>query len=313
MNSDRLVSVVIPVFNAEDYLAVALSSIQNQTHRNLEIICVDDCSKDASLNILYDFASKDSRFKIYKNKYNLGISQTLNIGFEASTGDVVARMDADDISLPDRIKCQLEFLLRGSFGLIGSTVIYITEDGREIGFSKYYSNTQACKGLKWKSTIGHPTWMLYKKVYRDIGGYRDLEPAEDYDFLIRCVLSDVKIGMISTPLLKFRTRSTSGGTALENGLVQRRMFNYVKEINFSQKFINLDIVRNIREYNGVFKKLYKRSQFLYTKAMLAKHSGNFIMFVIFLISSIIISPHQLQFFIRSIIMNISSSKSKNAK
>ena len=220
MNNSRLISVIVPIYNAEKYIERSIKSILDQTHQNFEIICIDDASTDNSALILSEFARSDGRVKILRNKVNSGISKSLNYGVESAKGDILARMDADDEALPSRLEKQLNYLLENNYDLIGSTVIYITDDGIRIGASKYLNDIEVCSALNWKSTIGHPTWMMRSSVYFNLGGYRDLAPAEDYDFLLRCLKHKLRIGMIAEPLLKFRTQITSGGTALENGLVQ---------------------------------------------------------------------------------------------
>lgn len=308
MKEPHLVSVVVPVFNAESYLRSSIVSICKQTYQNLEIICVDDSSKDTSLSILNDLAKNDRRIKVLSNKVNLGISETLNYGFKFANGSIFVRMDADDEALPNRIESQLNCLIKNNYGLVGSPVIYITEHGDVIGSSRYFNDFQVITGLKWKSTIGHPTWMIRRDVFIKLQGYRNLSPAEDYDFLLRCVKENIKLGMTKQPLLKFRTQSSLGGTAIEQGLVQRRMFNYVKFINSTDKTIDWQIVDSIKKYNGIFKVLYKRSQIFYTVAMKHKYAKNYLRLTIWLVAALFISPHQLQFFLRALMSHFKFTK-----
>jgi len=102
------VSVILPIFNAEKYLSEAIASILNQTYSDLELIAIDDGSTDESLNILKSFI--DPRIIIIQNKKNLGIIRTLNKGIDLANGEFIARMDADDISLPTRFEKQVNLL-----------------------------------------------------------------------------------------------------------------------------------------------------------------------------------------------------------
>ena len=302
MNESELISVIIPVYNASQYLEDAVSSIQNQTYSKLEIICVEDCSSDDSLQILERLAKTDSRIQIIQNKQNLGIVGALNNAIKNSKGDIIARMDADDISLPDRIEKQINLMKNGNFSFVGSPVFYISEDGKEMGRSACYNSTQLVSFLKYKSTLGHPTWLMYRNVYDDLNGYRELAPAEDYDFLLRAVHANVTIGMTNEPLLKFRTQSKKGGTALTQGLVQRKMFNYVGRINNGRSNYSEKNIENVKSGSIIGKKLFYVSQLLYYKATSNKHEGNYITAGLFLILSILISPYQLQFVYRAIIL-----------
>jgi glycosyltransferase involved in cell wall biosynthesis len=104
-SSNVLVSVVLPCYNAEKYIKEAVTSILNQTHQNLELIIIDDCSQDQSLSILESF--KDQRITIIKNEENLGYPQSMNKGISIAKGKYIARMDADDVSAHDRIALQV--------------------------------------------------------------------------------------------------------------------------------------------------------------------------------------------------------------
>ena len=304
MNETNLVSVVIPVYNVSQYLEEAMASIQNQTYSNLEIICVDDCSEDDSLQTLHRLAKKDNRIQIFRNKINLGISATLNKAINNSKGKIIVRMDADDVSFLDRVERQISFLKGGDFDFVGSPVLYITEDGKEIGCSSFYTPDQLVRFLRYKSTLGHPTWMLYKSIYDELGAYRDVAPAEDYDFLLRAVNAGVKIGMTEKPLLKFRTQSRTGGTALTQGLVQRNMFNYVRRLSQDRAVYSERDINDVKLGSIIGKKLFHISQLLYYRATYNKHKKNYLVAGVFLFLSMLISPYQFQFVYRAVILKL---------
>lgn len=106
-----LISVVMGVYNTNrNYLVPAIESILNQTYKNIEFIIVNDCSDEWCASILKDFEKKDSRIFLINNEVNLGITKTLNIGLNSCHGKYIARMDSDDISLPERLEKQAEYL-----------------------------------------------------------------------------------------------------------------------------------------------------------------------------------------------------------
>lgn len=293
-----LISVIIPVYNAAQFIEDSIESILNQSYKTLEIICVDDCSTDNSYDLLSKYAEIDSRVVLLQNELNSGISSALNRGISIAKGELIARMDADDISLHHRIEYQYKFLKNNDLDFVGSPVIYIDEKGIEIGQSEYYGTDEVKSFLKYKSTIGHPTWMLYKSTYLKLNCYRNLAPAEDYDFLFRAANCGFKIGMTKTPLLKFRTRMYEGGTALSQGLVQRKMFNYVRKINTKHLAVDWKYVETIKNPNVIQDKLFYISQILYTLAMRKRHAGNIFMSSILIVLSAIISIYQAQLIIR---------------
>lgn len=110
IKNEALGSVIMPVYNAELYLKEAIESILDQTYQRFEFIIVDDGSTDRSWNILKEYAKEDRRIKLFKNKYNQGVSKTVKKGIDQAKGKFIARMDADDIAMPERFKKQIDYL-----------------------------------------------------------------------------------------------------------------------------------------------------------------------------------------------------------
>ena len=106
--SDIDVSVIVPVYNVEKYLYQCLDSIANQTLKNIEIICVDDCSSDSSMEILHSFTTKDNRFVIKQNKQNSGAAYSRNAGLEIAKGKYVSFVDSDDFFAADYLESMFE-------------------------------------------------------------------------------------------------------------------------------------------------------------------------------------------------------------
>ncbi|EMQ5464458.1 glycosyltransferase family 2 protein, partial [Campylobacter coli] len=105
-----LVTVIMPAFNRENYISFAIESILNQDYLNFEFIIIDDCSTDATYNIIQEYAKRDQRIIVLRNKKNKGIVYSLNRCLERSRGKYIARMDDDDISLPERIEKQVNVM-----------------------------------------------------------------------------------------------------------------------------------------------------------------------------------------------------------
>ena len=104
------ISVIMSVYNGETYLKEAIESVINQTFKNWELIVINDCSTDSTSEILAEFAEKDERVKVYPNEVNLRLPTSLNRAISLSSGKYIARMDADDICLPDRFEKQYKFM-----------------------------------------------------------------------------------------------------------------------------------------------------------------------------------------------------------
>lgn len=131
------ISIVMPMYNSEKYLWESIKSILNQTFKDFELIIIDDCSKDKSINIVNSY--KDKRIKLIKNEINLGTVRTRNIGLRKAQGKYIAIMDSDDISLLNRLEKQYNYLEKNKhIFLVGSSAIYIDESGNILRrFRKY--------------------------------------------------------------------------------------------------------------------------------------------------------------------------------
>lgn len=186
-----MVSIIIPVFNAEFFLKKSVTSILNQTYDNLEILICDDSSTDNSLAELYKF--KDQRIKIFKNKSNVGYLRTINRLFELAKGKFIAFQDADDISHPKRIEEQVRFLeSRPSIALVGTNFCTIDVDGRQINqFNHQIADpSQIFDELLIGNVFQKPSILFRREIYEKIGGFREQflhlkNISEDYDWLLR--------------------------------------------------------------------------------------------------------------------------------
>lgn len=198
------ISVIMAVYNGEKYLAEAIESILNQTFKNFEFIIVDDCSKDNSLNVIKDFAKKDNRIKIIFNKKNLKLPASLNKGLKIAKGKYIARMDADDISLPERFEVQYNFLEEHQeIFLIGGGAININEDNKFLYTFHPQTNLNRVKRkLSYLDCFYHPTIMFRNEriiKYREKFIY-----AQDYDFYLNLLSKKKKITNIKDILIKYR-------------------------------------------------------------------------------------------------------------
>lgn len=171
-------TVLMPVYNAEKYLAEAIESILQQSFRDFEFLIIDDGSTDRSVEIVQSYA--DPRIRFIQNEKNLGISATLNKGIALAAAEYIARMDADDISYPDRLAKQLAYMqAHPACAMVSSLVRVMTEDGEFVRVDKfesdyfYYNLTFIC----W---IYHPTVMYRKSAVKEVGMYAVLY-AEDFE------------------------------------------------------------------------------------------------------------------------------------
>lgn len=180
------VTVVLPVWNAGDYLAAAVESIRAQTLADWELLAIDDGSTDGSRQTLEDFARSDRRI-VVTSRPNRGLAATLQEGIEQARSGIVALMNADDISHPDRLARQLAFLERHpTVAALGTQTRLLVDDRATTTESRLPLSPEACRRfLPVAPPLAHPTVMLRREAVLAVGGYRPQSYVEDYDLWLR--------------------------------------------------------------------------------------------------------------------------------
>lgn len=179
------VSVVMCVYNGERFLREAVESILNQTFTNFEFIIVDDGSTDNSWQILTEYATQDDRIVLIRNQINIGISRSANRGLARVRGKYIARTDADDISLPNRLGQQVNFLeSHPEIGVLGGSIQLV--DGQGNVSSRLWQLPEEHGLLKWRLCFENPfvnvTVMMRRDVVIQTDGYHsEFDYSEDYD------------------------------------------------------------------------------------------------------------------------------------
>jgi glycosyltransferase involved in cell wall biosynthesis len=207
MPASPAISVLMPVHNGELTLAEAIQSILAQTFRDFELIAVDDGSTDSSPTILKKFAARDNRIRVI-SRPNTGIAGALNDAIELATGEFLARMDADDVSMPTRLAQQVEFMRSNpDVVLLGTRVLLVEPYGTPMYETTHDLDhdtiaADLLKGVGW--AVVHPAAMIRATALRQIGGYNpDYVPIEDLDLFLR--LTEVgKAANLPDVLLHYR-------------------------------------------------------------------------------------------------------------
>lgn len=204
---DPLVSVIMPVYKEPlSYFNLAVNSILEQTYQNIELlVIVDNPSNYSVLGRVKELAN-DGKVRFVTNERSLGIVKSLNRGLEVARGDLIARMDSDDIALPMRIAREVRFLKDHNLDLVATNVIDVDQQGQPTGAGSNYPTTDKYikAYLKYGDCMPHPTWLGTRLFFDSVHGYRDVDACEDYDLLIRGALAGAKFGLLREPLLKYR-------------------------------------------------------------------------------------------------------------
>lgn len=204
-------SIVLPVYNGEIHIGAALESLTTQTDPDYELIIIDDGSTDQTPALLKAAGRRDSRLKLIHQPHT-GIVAALNRGLAEATGRYVARMDADDLSHPDRLRLQSEYLdTNPGIGLIGSQVEYLGDAAVNQGLARFvdWNNTltepdeiDICRFVE--SPLIHPSVMFRCELPGQHGAYRDGPFPEDYELWLRWLEHGVRMAKLEQPLLRWR-------------------------------------------------------------------------------------------------------------
>lgn len=205
--SNPTVSVLIGVYNEEQYIEASLQSLLDQTFDDFEIIVVDDCSTDSSVEIIQSF--DDPRIRLIENETNLGLTKSLNRALDAAEGRYVARQDADDLSHPSRLDREVAYLeSHEEVALVGTGAYLIDGDG-VIQQKRTVLESVSFDDLVEKNHIIHGSILARKDVFESVGQYDDLfQYSQDLDMWLR-IAEEHEIRNIPEPLYYFRIHDES--------------------------------------------------------------------------------------------------------
>jgi glycosyltransferase involved in cell wall biosynthesis len=211
-NNNPLISVLMPMFNAAQYVEEAIQSIRRQTYPNWELIIIDDCSTDGSVAVVKKLKKEDPRIKLYRNPKNLGIGSTMNEALRHAKGSFLARMDADDVAFPERLEKQVSYLLNHhDVGIVGSYMVEINEHNDVIAARKVpLDHESISRSMINTQTIQNSTNMINPKLIpahqlRYDGRY---SPVDDLDFWFR-QLNHVRFANIPEYLMGYRKHTNN--------------------------------------------------------------------------------------------------------
>lgn len=204
--SSPLLSIVMPTYNASEFLDRALSSILDQSFEKYELIIVDDGSSDGTVEQIQ--ATNDERIRLIQRE-STGITSALNRGIEESRGEYIARHDADDWSHPDRLETQIEYLeSHPNVAMVGTGAYLVDENGRRISRRRVLEDP-TLDDLASHNEFIHGSVMMHRDPVERLGGYDEwYETAEDYDLWLR-MASEYEVRNIDEPLYHFRLHDES--------------------------------------------------------------------------------------------------------
>ena len=219
VQTNPLISVIMPAYNAEKTLERAVDSVLEQTYPYLELIIVNDCSKDHTLQIAQAYADKDVRVRVLTNEKNSGVSQTRHRAVEAAKGEWIAFLDSDDAWAPNKIEKQLALHEKQNAKLIFTGSAFMDADGNPIDWQLHVPETIQYKKLLKQNLISNSSVLVEKACYQKHEAIGD-DMHEDFACWLKMLKSGITAYGIDEPLLIYRI---SSGSKSGNKLKAARM------------------------------------------------------------------------------------------
>lgn len=258
LKNKGLISIFMPCYKEDiSFFCAAVNSVISQTYDDWELLLILDAPNNIELKEkAKSFAKADKRINIIENEQNMGLVDSLNNAIDYAKGNIIARLDADDIALPNRLAVQIDYM--DDYDMISTNFSFINMDGQVIRTVKFPSNNEDV--IRYSKEVAdcmyHTTWMLRKEMYIDLNKYRDIGPFEDYDFILRGIKAGYRFYNIPDVLTLYRYNIS--GISSNNRIYQhlgseylRNNFERINEITSSeiQNYLKTDLgKKKIKEY-----------------------------------------------------------------
>lgn len=239
------ISVAMPVYNGERYLADSIDSILMQSFTNFELIIIDDGSTDNSLQVLREYQKRDARIRLIARE-NRNLATTLNDIIDLSRGKWIARMDQDDIALPQRFERQLEWLEKTGADICGSWVKLFGQRYKRI--LKHPQKDDAIKmEILFSTPFAHPTVMMRTQLAKQLRYDKVWEGCEDYDLWERAARAGWKMTNVQEVLLLYRQHSTqiTANSFSKNQILSKKIKRRYHEFIFDSLQLPLDWIDEV--------------------------------------------------------------------
>jgi len=251
---DELVSVIMPAYNCEKYIAEAIKSVINQTYTNWELIVVDDCSTDNTFEIITLLQNDNAKIRVFKNVFNSGVSATRNKGISESKGEWIAFLDSDDMWDEKKLDKQIRYAQVNKVGLIFTGAAYVDENGNMYKWVFEIPEKVSYKDLLKQNVISCSSVLVRKTCLRNAKMEND-RIHEDFCVWLKVLRVEEYAYGVNEPLLIYRiSRNSKSGNKIKSLEMAYKTYRYIG-INpiLSCYYMIYYIVRNIKKYRNIFK------------------------------------------------------------
>tara|TARA_B100000989_G_C19522730_1_gene465106 strand:- start:106 stop:1017 length:912 start_codon:yes stop_codon:yes gene_type:complete len=267
LSLENKISVILSVYNGSKYISESVRSILNQSHKNFELIIIDDGSTDNSLSLCENLKKNDERIILIKNSHK-GLTRSLNDALKISKGKFIARQDSDDISLPKRLEKQLQWFMTSNKKVLCGTNCKILSDKNKlkVNWSIKYKNYDIKKKLEYSNCFVHSSVMFLRDKAEMFGFYdENLKYAQDYDLWWK--LSTIgEVGNLKEKLLTIRDLKASISRQNTNKQTLDFIKSNLKFYGYKKKLVNIDDNKDLG--------FYEKNKFTSDKTIIMKYFYN---------------------------------------
>lgn len=252
-----LISIVIPAYNAEKYIAETLDSVMHQTYRNFEVILVNDNSTDCTEEMMNEYAKKDDRIQIYRNDKNGGVAYSRNLGVSKAKGDWIAFLDSDDRWREDKLQKQVDLLLKedGKPIILYTASSFVDENNEMSDYVLEVPLMIGYKELLKQNVISCSSVLIKKEVVESMKMEKD-EVHEDFLLWLKVLKTYQACAYgINEPLLIYRiSKNSKSGNKIKAAQMTYRVYQYMG-LNLIQRFYYMChyIIRSLKKYRNIKK------------------------------------------------------------
>lgn len=237
------VSVVMPVFNDERFAVDSIRSVLAQTHDNIELLIVDDCSNDNTFSLVSSF--KDERIKIFRNNKNMGAAFSRNLAIANSTGDYIAFLDGDDVWKANKVESQLSFMVENNISFSYTNFLVMNEDGNEIKKRVTGPKQISHKMFLKTNYVGCLTVMFRRDIYPDLSIPVSILKRNDYALWLK-LSEKADCFLLNNELSLYRKRTKSSiSSQFKGGLIKYHRELFSKLYGFGRIKSNMYAIRNV--------------------------------------------------------------------
>ena len=222
-----LISVIMAAYNAEKTVRQAVLSALGQTYRNLEILVVDDCSTDSTVDIVKKLAGKDRRIRLFRNRENKGVSYARRHALENAAGSWVAILDSDDAWMPEKLEKQIRFQKEQDAALVFTGSAFMDGNGKQIGFELHVPEEISYRQLLKQNLVSNSSVLVKKSLYEKYYVEND-SLHEDFAVWLAIMKTGINAYGIDEPLIIYRiTESSKSGNKLHAAKMNWNTYQYI--------------------------------------------------------------------------------------